>query len=113
MIDEGAEEEEPLGLGTGGFGEGRGMHLIAVIASYIRYPYKTSQLPLLATRLLTLLCSISSVQDADSNPLERHTPSLVVYLGPNALSLRNVFLKKLHDSLESAVRIPPQGGRIG
>ncbi|KAL6078094.1 hypothetical protein QOT17_001703 [Balamuthia mandrillaris] len=85
-----------FGLPTRPSGGGRlkeEAHLIRIIASYIHYPYNHN-LPLLATRLLTLLCRIT----LHSHP---RPPSLVGYLGSHALFLRTAFLSRLKDPLES------------
>jgi hypothetical protein len=67
--------------------------LILVIASYIHYSY-SYQLPLLATRVLTLLCGITL--NAKSRP-----SSLIGYFGNQIEDLRTTYLWKLGDRREN------------
>ena len=72
--------------------------LVLAIASFIHYQYN-SVIPLLSTRVLTLLCSVSfytGVADPSSGAIRR-APSLVAYLGGEAAAVCSAFLERLTD----------------
>jgi hypothetical protein len=103
FVEDVAEEVAAPAVGGRGRGESREeAHLIGVIASYVHYPHKPSQLPLLATRLLTLLCGVTLTSGPAALGGPR-APSLVGYLGSRANAIRNAYISKLNDSLESEV----------
>lgn len=68
-------------------------NLVYIIASYIAYRYDP-KIPLLSTRVLTLLCkvSIESSQPRDRAEQGRRPPSLVAYFGSRASAICLQFL---------------------
>ncbi len=80
--------------------EGRAdVHLIAIIASYIHFTTQPSRLPLLATRVLTLLCEYSPEKGVPG----ARPPSIVGYYGPYAETIRNAYITRLNNSLTNEV----------
>eukprot|EP00698_Gefionella_okellyi_P023327 TRINITY_DN7939_c0_g1_i1.p1 TRINITY_DN7939_c0_g1~~TRINITY_DN7939_c0_g1_i1.p1 ORF type:complete len:1865 (-),score=337.65 TRINITY_DN7939_c0_g1_i1:1772-6928(-) len=74
------------------------MDLVTIIAEYIHYPYHSEvqlpALPLLATRVTTLLCRLAV-------RVRTRPPSIVSYWGAQAKTLRKAFLDRLNNRRES------------
>ena len=75
-----------------GHKENGNQYLLLVIAKYVHYPF-ARKIPLLATRILTALCTISSA------------PPILGYLGDSALDIRQVLLELLASSPDLSIRI--------
>jgi uncharacterized membrane protein YgcG len=80
--------------------------LVLAIASFIHYQYNYT-IPLLSTRVLTILCSVSfyTGDNGQHNGVDatlgaiRRAPSLVAYLGGEAAALCSAFLERLTERI--------------